>query len=73
MKPHPYILVRAFLLMVTLFAAGYINPSRYGKSGNPGVLCQWDFFEDTIKTQLYSMSCLPPSHPMDSSTVTTRI
>ena len=33
---------------------GYINPSRYGKSGVAGVLCPWDFFEDSIKTQLYA-------------------
>ena len=33
---------------------GYLNPARYGKDNAPGTICPWDFYIDSVKTQLYS-------------------
>ena len=33
---------------------GYVNPGRYGKDNAPGTICPWDFYVDSVKTQLYS-------------------
>lgn len=33
---------------------GYVNPGRYGKDNASGTICPWDFYVDSVKTQLYS-------------------
>ena len=32
---------------------GFINPSRYGRVAEPGTLCPWDWYVESVKTSLY--------------------
>lgn len=33
---------------------GYLNAARYGKDNAPGTICPWDFYIESVKTQIYS-------------------